>query len=214
MRYFQREPAPAILSDNQEKWTEQLTQRVAQQPNRMSAIFDWPKVGGKRISELIKPVLERQTHFHCSYCDGSYMLSGDANATIDHFRPKSDTRFIRFAFDWHNLYLACRACQGFKKEQFDDLLLQPDAPDFEFERYFEYDFYRHEINPQRFALQEDQRRAEITINIFRLNHPSRCETRRACIKWYLKAMRDAEFELDTCNYRYLLVLDELKPLIL
>ena len=205
MKSFQRHPAPEVLIKNHAKWTQQYQQKVIENPNKPSVVFDWPRVNGQRVSEQLIFILEQQTQFHCSYCDGGYRLRG----TIDHFKPKSDTRFIQHAFDWNNLYVACKDCQDFKRSKYDDVLLRPDDPDFHFEKYFEYDFWRHEIHPQKLASLEDQHRAQITIDVLYLNHPKRCETRRAQCELSRNTMlNDKDFEIDICNYRFILELPE------
>ncbi|MCW1969838.1 MAG: TIGR02646 family protein [Anaerolineae bacterium] len=208
MRRFHREPAPSELLDNQAKWTQNFLARITEKSP--SSTFYWPELNGKRVSEWIRPILEAQTQYHCSYCDGAYMLRDTPSSTIDHFKPKSV--FHHLAFDWQNLYVACPNCQNFKREKFDDALLRPDADDFEFSRYFDYDFNKHEIKPHPDATPTNQQRAKVTIELLNLNHPSLRTTRRTEFNARFEAMDKPDFDLNSCNYRYLLDLVEAQEL--
>ena len=97
-------------------------------------------------------------------------MSPPGTETIDHFWPKSSHSAEAFA--WSNLYFACNHCQT-RREEYDGRLLRPDAVDFEFERYFRWDFTTGEIRVNERADAADQARAEVTIRLFRLNkgHP-------------------------------------------
>ncbi len=63
-------------------------------------------------------------------------------------------------------------CQQ-KRDDFDDALLRPDAADYEFDRYFRWDFTTGEMKINTLAPSEDQHRADVTIRLYRLNegHP-------------------------------------------
>lgn len=209
MRRFKREPAPDVLVANQVAFTQKFLGRINKLSNRPSSAFYWPKAD---VYREVRSVLEHQTQYHCSYCDGAYMLCGTPSSTIDHFKPKSDPRFYQLAFDWQNLYVACPDCQGFKREKFDDALLRPDADDFEFSRYFDYDFNKHEIKPHPDATSTDQQWAKVTIELLNLNHPSLRTTRRTEFNSRREAMDKPNFDLNICNYRYLLDLVEAQEL--
>jgi uncharacterized protein (TIGR02646 family) len=90
--------------------------------------------------------------------------------TIEHFRPKSS--FPRQAYQWSNLYYCCTHCQQ-KGAQFDEALLRPDDPDYEFDRYFRWDYTTGRIEVNELGTQEQQHRASVTIEFYHLNeaHP-------------------------------------------
>jgi HNH endonuclease len=51
----------------------------------------------------------------CAYCLIHEILAGGAdNFELDHFRPKSDSRFKRLATDYYNLYYSCHVCNHYK----------------------------------------------------------------------------------------------------
>jgi uncharacterized protein (TIGR02646 family) len=167
MRRFTRLPAPECLKNNASAWGKEWEARRRSNPN---ANFHWHQLNGQVVNQLILPVLKAQTQDHCSFCD-NYPVSPPSIETIEHFRPKS--QFPLEAYTWTNLYFCCTYCQQ-KGTAFDDSLLQPDAIEYDFLRYFRWDFTTGliEVNPK--ASPEDKRRAAVTIKVYRLNegHPS------------------------------------------
>jgi uncharacterized protein (TIGR02646 family) len=166
MRKFQRLQQPDFLVDRWEGWGAAWERRRLKNPG---AQFNWPRFEGKRIHELLLPPLKEQTQDHCSFCD-SFPVSPPSIDTIEHFRPKS--HFPREACRWDNLYFCCAYCQQ-KFEEFDEDLLRPDADDYDFDKYFRWDFTRGTLEVNEQASPENQRRAQVTIRLYRLNeeHP-------------------------------------------
>ncbi len=84
-----------------------------------------------------------------------------------------------------------------QRRDFDERLLQPDAPDYEFDRYFRWDFTRGTIEVNELALEPDRQRAAITIQLYRLNerHPV-CRQRCAMLR-----IKSKEEPLDEFPYR-------------
>lgn len=172
MRRFTREPAPDYLTERCQGWNDRWQERRSENPK---AQFQWPQVDGTPLNQLLigsddaPGPLKRQTDAHCSYCD-QFPISPPGTETIDHFKPKS--RFPGEAFSWENLYFACNHCQV-RGEEWDEKLLRPDAAEFEFSRYFIWDYTNGELLPNPSATAGDQARAAYTIECFRLNirHP-------------------------------------------
>lgn len=173
MRHFSRLAAPHFFSENAARWNQQW---IKLRSEKSGATFQWYRHKKQPINQKISPILSLQTIHHCSYCDAFPM--GLADDTIDHFKPKGNPLFYHLAYDWKNLYYACADCQKAKREQFSDLLLSPDAPGFSFQSIFTYNFHSHEIEPNISASGEEQTRAEKTLEIFQLNHPSKVTQRR------------------------------------
>ena len=167
MRKFARLPAPEVLVQNGEKWGQEWEQRHAQNP---LAQFIWHTVNKQDVKELVLPALQEQTQGHCSFCD-AYPVSPPSNPTIEHFRPKS--KFPQIAYKWENLYYCCDFCQTSKGNKFEEALLAPDAPDFDFDRYFQWDFTNGYLLVNKTGTPEDQNRARVTIELYGLNkrHP-------------------------------------------
>jgi uncharacterized protein (TIGR02646 family) len=166
MRKFQRVNQPGFLVQRWESWGETWERRRLNNP---SARFNWPQFEGKAVNELLLLPLKAQTQDHCSFCD-AFPVSPPSIDTIEHFRPKS--RFPREAYRWDNLYFCCMHCQQ-KFEEFDEGLLRPDADDYDFDLYFRWDFTQGTIEVNETAPMPNQRRAEVTIRLYRLNvsHP-------------------------------------------
>jgi uncharacterized protein (TIGR02646 family) len=191
MRKFQRVSQPDFLVDRWEAWGEAWERRRLNNPG---ARFNWPQFEGKPVNELLLHPLKKQTQDHCSFCD-SFPVSPPSIDTIEHFRPKS--RFPREACRWENLYFCCMFCQQ-KYEEFDEDLLRPDADDYDFDKYFRWDFTRGILEVNEHAPIENQKRAEVTIRLYRLNegHPKlrRLEMRRK--------QQGADDPLDEFAYRH------------
>lgn len=167
MRAFRRAPAPAVLLEHAADWTAAWVASTGR--------FRWPQHQGQPVNRLLEPALLEQTQHHCAYCD-HFPLRVDAMPEIDHFRPKGSFRAL--AFDWANLYGACRLCNGTKLERWDDRLLRPDEEGYEFYRYFEFDVRTGEVLPRPDAPEADRERARVTIEVFGFNTGDRPVTRR------------------------------------
>jgi uncharacterized protein (TIGR02646 family) len=166
MRKFQRSEEPQVLAANWEKWGCEWEVRRS---SDSKARFYWHRINGEPVNQLIMPALKEQTQDHCSFCD-NFPISPPGIDTIEHFKPKA--KYPRLAYKWDNLYYCCPYCQQ-KWAEFDELALRPDADDYEFDRYFRWDFTKGTIAPNERASPEDQARAVATINLYRLNegHP-------------------------------------------
>lgn len=166
MRKFERIAEPVFLAERWERWGLEWEQRRVEKP---AAQFHWHEIDGEKVNQKLLPLLKAQTQNHCSFCD-AFPVSPPSIDTIEHFRPK--TVFPRDAYRWTNLYFCCAHCQQ-KGEAFDEALLCPDAADYQFDRYFRWDFTTGEMKVNGLASPEDQHRAEITIRLYRLNqgHP-------------------------------------------
>ena len=193
MRKFVRGPEPEFLTAHGEAWGIDWEKRRAR---NLGTAWTWHQVGGVSVNRLLIAPLKQQTQEHCAFCD-AYPFCPPSDETIEHFRPKA--QFPREAYHWPNLYLCCRYCQQ-KEGSYSDDMLRPDAADYQFDRYFHWDFTcgMLKVNPQ--AVAEDQRRAANTIRYFRLNegHPLlRLREQR-------KRMKDPEEAVEDFAYRHFL----------
>ena len=167
MRKFQRVNQPDFLVERWEAWGMRWERRLLNNPG---ARFNWPKFQRKPVNQLLLPHLKEQTQDHCSFCD-IFPVSPPSDDTIEHFRPKS--LFPKEVCRWDNLYYCCRHCQK-KLEEFDEDLLRPDDHDYDFDKYFRWDFILGTLEVNGNAPLENQKRAEVTIRLYRLNvgHPT------------------------------------------
>ncbi len=149
------------------------------------------KDGDKRA--LLKTSLLEMTKNHCAYTDR--LIDGDL-AVIDHFKPQN----LGGDDVWENLYVVHPVTNQIKADNYHDLLIRPDEPDYDFDRYFDLDFDNHTIKINRSANEKDQVRAGITITTFNLNHPDLVKEREYALKEYLKKVeRRRRFEEDMLN---------------
>lgn len=191
MRKISRPPKPRILVENGDRWNEQWKTLKTEKPG---AKFNWYQHEGKSARDWIRTDLAAMTQEHCTFCD-RYTVEPDS---IEHFRPKSDSRFLHLAYEWENLFYCCGGCQNEKGEQWDDGLINPDAEDYSFSRYFMFDWGTGGMSPNVQATAADQARAEATIRIYGLD----TQTRR---RFRLKALRDYQrstgMTIDDMPYR-------------
>jgi uncharacterized protein (TIGR02646 family) len=190
MRKFERLAEPDFLTGRWEQWGLEWERRLNE--NR-GAEFHWHKIGGEKVNDKLLPLLKAQTQEHCSFCD-FVPIAPPSIETIEHFRPKST--FPREAYHWNNLYFCCMHCQQ-KGAEYSEALLRPDSDDYEFDRYFRWNFISGEIEVNTLASAGDQERARVTIKTYRLNddHP------RLRKLWLQEDGKDRAFALELRPYR-------------
>ncbi len=135
MRKQTRPIEPVVLQENAAKWNSRWVNRKRTDP---SANFAWYQLDGRSVREYLLPELRLMNQGHCSFCDW-FPLDVSSNEPIEHFRPKSRDEFLDRAYDWRNLYYCCELCNSTKREQWQEELLAPDAEEYLFETYFEFD---------------------------------------------------------------------------
>jgi uncharacterized protein (TIGR02646 family) len=171
MRKQLRAPAPKFLHDVWEPWGLEWEVKLR---GEKPATWSWRQINGEKVHHQLLPILKTQAARHCSFCD-AFPVSPPSNETIEHFRPKS--RFPRQAWQWENLFFCCDFCQTKKGEKWEDGLLAPDAPDYEFADYFWPDATSGEILIRPDISPEKQAKAEITLRLYGLNRPGHCAQR-------------------------------------
>jgi uncharacterized protein (TIGR02646 family) len=186
MRKIVRSPAPEILRKNSEKWG--LEYKAIKEKNQTHS-FSWKQSEGVRVNKQILPQLQGMSEGHCHYCDG--YPPGISDDTSDHFKPKGYPAYFHLVYEWNNLFLACADCQRHKMELFDEKLLRPDDADFDFSRYFFYNYRNHEIEIRSNLSAVESERAGVTISIFGFNDANRQITRRhAWERWIGNQKKD------------------------
>ncbi len=204
---IQRCAAPAWLLEKDKKtglaqWEQYgLDWEKLYENNPKTAKFTW-RVVKSRYNEM-RDLLLKMTNFHCTYCDNYELGFRNIKPTIDHFYPK--VPYFNKSYDWSNLFIACHYCQE-RNNKFDEKLLKPDTEDYEFEHYFIFDYTDFEIKSNRTKSAADQERAQITIDLLRLNsktHEKNTNTdvclRRKAI--YIKHKTATDF--DDLPYRFM-----------
>jgi uncharacterized protein (TIGR02646 family) len=173
-----RPEIPTVLKENQKKWSSAYQIRRSKDEG---AEFFWPEINKTPLNQHLLPALKQMTDEHCAYCDG-YPLDTICTPTIDHFQPKS--KFPELAFTWDNLFLCCQFCQGSegKADSWNADALKPDQADYQFEKYFYYEYETGRLHPNSSATPDDQHRAEATIKLMGLNKGGRPEARKRDLK--------------------------------
>ena len=198
MRKQSRPPMPEFLETNGPRWNQQWAELKSRSP---SASFAWYSIDGQTARELLLDHLGSMNQNHCSFCDG-FPLEGTSKTPIEHFRPKSI--YHSEAYSWENLYYSCECCQAEKREQWDELLLRPDAPDYEFTTCFAFDFTTGAIIGNPVADPETRTRAEKTISIYGLDDEMRRRRRKLELRRW---QRSSSPFIDEWGYRDFLELD-------
>lgn len=164
MIFLEKPPAPQVLNENFNDWTNDLLDAVTRY-NGYSKIPRQEKESLLRYYKHvdIKNVLFTMSSEKCVFCEGKPGENG--NIEIEHFIPKSI--YPQVTFDWHNLLPSCRKCNESKSTL--DTTLEPiinpceDDP----ENFFEYDYLF--IRPKHSLV--DKTIAERTIDEVSLNSP-------------------------------------------
>lgn len=170
MMKTERSECPEWLAENWERWGRQW--QAKRNNPRFGNDFQWYQYKGQKVNHLLLPLLIAMTKHHCSYCDKRPI----GVETIDHFKPKNLAPLE--SYFWENLFIACYDCQVSRWETFEDILLKPDEIDYEFSRYFFYDFDLGELKPKGREDSIEYIRADFTIKTFKLNERGLPEARK------------------------------------
>lgn len=197
MMKFPRPPQPGFLIENYKTWGHEYKAKRDVDP---AARFRWKSYLGQSVDTLIKQAFGILAE-HCAFCD-SYPLGRSSLTTLEHFRPKS--RYPRLAYVWHNLFPCCNRCQNTKRDRFDRKLLKPDVDDYEFERYFLVNYRTGEIGVNPAANDDDQQRAQITIDLYGLNAHGCPQSRVLEYRKYQDLVVHGNYMLDDFSYRFFL----------
>jgi len=156
-----RAKTPVFLSENWKRWTKTYIEGGA---------FSWHNKQKELLLEL-----KQMSQNHCAFCDDLLLPLAGENGEIEHFRPKEKYKCLAFA--WANLYPICRRCNGTKNVRFDNLLLRPDAKDYDFFYWFRLDPNTFELKPKAWGNQ-NWKRAEKTVEFYGLNKEDKIARRQ------------------------------------
>jgi uncharacterized protein (TIGR02646 family) len=120
MIHVEREPIPATLSKNQERWTEELCTEWLRyyvdvgrfEGGEIAVEPETPKAKKIRYANpSVKRALIRMFGAKCCYCEGN--ADAVSYRHVEHFRPQSI--YPRLAYQWSNLLYACQRCNSSHK---------------------------------------------------------------------------------------------------
>jgi len=163
MMFVNRTKEPIFLTNNKKEWTTNYLKT-----NNWRK--DWYGYHGDLLNEL-----KFITNYHCAFCDDVLTPVGSSKGQIEHFKPK--VKFKCHSYLWLNLFPCCEICNQAKGDKFDNLLLRPDAIDFEFNKWFVINYLTFEISANKLVNKKWQR-AEKTIEIYGLNNKDKIDRRR------------------------------------
>jgi uncharacterized protein (TIGR02646 family) len=189
-----RPPAPPQITAKGADVSQKYADKRSQKPNYE---FSWPPALYREVLIALKTM----TQEHCAYCD-FYPVDNGGKGQIDHFQPKTNPSFYLQACAWENLFYSCERCNGTKLARWDVRLLRPDMIGYQFSTYFLYEADSGKIVPNPKATQEQQIQAQITIDMFDFNYPSRCKSRKRMLRDFDPNCSPEEY--DENPYRYLI----------
>lgn len=147
----------------------------------------------------IREELKKLTNGHCSYCDILFLVPEVAyTPQIEHFKPQS--MFPNQRTIWYNLFISCPKCNSLKRGYPDKKPLKPDTNEFSsFEKWFEIDFEKYEIRPNKLLNSNDKKRARTTINWLKLNNYEKIPARK---KEYKDYQEKTNKDIEHYSYRF------------
>ena len=184
MRKQNRPSEPDVLRENAAQWNADWARKVKVE-NKKSKDFHWHQRNNQSVRDLILPALQEMNQRHCSFCD-AFPLLGQSLEPIEHFKPK--ITFPEEAFSWSNLYYCCEHCQNSKKSVWNSSFLRPDASDYEFDVYFEFDHTTGQMRPNQSSDEKAQTRARETINAYDLDGKSRRDRRKRRLRAWQRSL--------------------------
>jgi uncharacterized protein (TIGR02646 family) len=192
MMPFNRSAAPDILKDNYKTFDKRW--EIRKKANT-DAQFNWRGVYTVALTQLL---IDSQNH--CAFCDLRPLRQ--MGATIEHFKPKSLHPLL--AYFWFNLFPCCSNCQK-KNDAFNRLLLKPDVSNFEFNDYFVYNYSTGELEPNPIVNSQNQERAIMTCELYRLNDFERPEERKQVLESYLEQQnKGISLDKNDFSFRFML----------
>jgi uncharacterized protein (TIGR02646 family) len=199
MEKINRTPAPQWLAEKWQVWGEAWKSKYEE--TGKSGDFEWRK-NKKQGKEDLLEKLSLMTKRHCSFCD-AFPMGRRVPNTIEHFKPKS--KFPLLAYHWDNLFLCCGLCQE-KGDKFDSLLLKPDEQYYDFDRFFKIEWDTGKFVPNTSSTLENQQRARLTIELYKLNENGKPDDRKAESEFFNK-IKNAD--IDAFSYRFFLRRDNI-----
>ena len=130
-------------------------------------------------AELRKHILQNEQFLLCAYCEKEIDATPE-RSNIDHFKTRN--LFSQLTLSYNNLIVSCNTherCSGYKdrnikltdyEKMIDPVIENP-------EDFFDY-LLTGDIHPKKNLDQQNQEKAEFTINIFQLNNRGLLEERK------------------------------------
>jgi hypothetical protein len=150
MRNFSKAVAPEILTQNQQRWSEEYLNNPSEN-NRV-----------KYRHPDIKSALINETHSKCVYCESK--VGHNCPGDVEHKSPVAHQPNL--LFDWSNLTIACNECNRRKLDYYDPQCMFLDPYNDDVEARLQH------IGPLVFSKPNDAQ-ADVSIRILELDKPDR-----------------------------------------
>ncbi len=173
-----RLPCPRPLTEHGENWTRDFVDSGRKRPRN-----------NRYAHPEVVETLRAMSHHKCFFCERKL---GDGDQTVEHHVDVAEDRSQ--AFEWTNLYLACRACQNKLSE---DILprrrcLDPCDPDPKRDPADHLDFHEE-------VIQWQSERGHATVRKYKLDAPDRELRRLKLLKPMLKQLAGLQERLKLQN---------------
>ncbi len=170
----------------------------------LSKIPDCLKNGGAYNCEDVKTELKKVYNKKCCYCETKLTK----NYAIEHFRPKQDYEWLEKS--WSNLLLVCNSCNSSKGKRFEteNTRLISEIVNIEVHESAEYlnqeegqllfhpeydnpeEYFKFEKSGKILSNNKDDKRADYTIKLVKLNHIDLVESRYEIIENFIKEINN------------------------
>ncbi len=156
----------------------------------------WETFRKRKAYQAVRDNLMQASNDTCAFCAGGFAQS---NETIEHFVPKSGANAdASQVLTWANLFPACSACQTAKLDRFSTDILKPDLLEYLPQTYFWIEADDGSLVPSPAASEVQQRQAQTTIDMYKLDRSALKRERRKALKDF---KRDGAHGLH--NYRFI-----------
>lgn len=122
---------PLGFPQQRDRWEKEF-QEMVNRSRPISSNDMWKRIRQRKIMKEYTNTLFVAFHHKCAFCESKPRHVSPLH--IEHYRPKSNSEFQDYMFDWHNWLVACMSCNVNKGEYFADCsgepcLLDPTAED-------------------------------------------------------------------------------------
>lgn len=121
MRNRTRPDMPRSLREHGREWTDELMAAVREFRENGTPVPQALKqrYGAKDIRDALKVMYrDDMERYYCCYCEGEIVIVRARE--IEHRKPKSVCNgFPEYTYEWDNLHLACKDCNGIKGDKWD-----------------------------------------------------------------------------------------------
>ena len=160
---------------------------------------EWSKFSSTDLKKETLNRLKEMFKGCCAYCEGKF--DDSSYPQIDHFKPKS--LFPEFCFDYNNMNYSCEKCNMYKRDKYDEKLINPT-----------YDNPEEHLKFKGVYLTSLDERGNVTLDLLGINLEDRLEkkkekynTIREKIETITNVLKEITTNLNSFNEQVKVILD-------